>query len=189
MGKILCFVYDTMADFEITLACHILRLNADKELITISYGSSPITAASKLKYIADCTVDQATLLDDVDALIIPGGYERECRPELIALIKKLHTNKKLICAICAAPEFLAKTGILHDHSYTTTLSKEHLATNGITDFFPWQNYVDEKIVRHENIITAKGVSFIDFAIEIADYFTMFTDENEKQMYSKAYKGE
>jgi putative intracellular protease/amidase len=189
MRKILCFVYESMADFEITLACHMLGWNPDKKFISIGYEKSPVRASSNLQYMPEMTVKEAAFLDDVDALIIPGGFERICTPELVELIQKLHKEKKLICAICAAPEFLAKAGILDNHSYTTTLGEDYFKENGLKDPFPRQNYLEQKVVRHENIITAKGRSFIDFGIEILDYFNMFEDNSEKNMLSKSYKGE
>lgn len=188
MGKILCFVYESMADFEITLTCHMLGWNPDKEFISIGYKKAPISASSNLQYMPEMTVKEAISLDDVDALIIPGGFERTCTAELIELIQKLYKEKKLICAICAAPEFLAKAGILDNHSYTTTLDEDYFKENGLKDPFPRQNYLDKKVVRHENIITAKGRSFIDFGIEILDYFNMFENDSEKNMLSMSYKG-
>lgn len=189
MRKILCFVYESMADFEITLTCHMLGWDPDKEFISIGYEKTPIRASSNLQYMPEMTVKEAISLDDVDALIIPGGFERTCTPELIELIQKLHKEKKLICAICAAPEFLAKAGILDNHSYTTTLGEDYFKENGLNDPFPRQNYLEKKVVRHENIITAKGRSFIDFGIEILNYFNMFENDLEKNMLSKSYKGE
>ncbi|WP_160680510.1 DJ-1/PfpI family protein [Clostridium sp. C8-1-8] len=187
MSKILCFVYESMADFEITLACHMLGWIPDKRLISIGYEKSPVKASSKLQYMPEITVKEALSLDDLDALIIPGGFERTCKPELIELIQKLDKEKKLICAICAAPEFLAKAGILDNHLYTTTLGEDYYKENGLEDQFPRQNYLEQKVVRHENIITAKGRSFIDFGIEILDYFEAFEDVSEKNMLSKSYK--
>lgn len=189
MGKILCFEYESMADFETALAWYMLGCEAEKEMVNIGYEKAPIKAASKIQYLPEMTVKEAINLDDVDALIIPGGFERECREELIELIRKLHKDKKLICAICAAPEFLAKAGILDSHLYTTTLDEDYFKEEGIEDCFPRQNYLEEKLVRHENVITAKDTSFVDFTIEIMDYFNMFDDVKEKEMYAKSYKGE
>jgi putative intracellular protease/amidase len=189
MGKVLCFVYESMADFETTLACHMLARHGRKEIISIGYENKPVKAASKLQYLPDMTIKEAIDLEDVEALVIPGGYERECKEELINLIQKLHNNKKLICAICAAPEFLARAGILENHPYTTTLPEEEFKELGIEDPFPRKNYLEEKVVIHENVITAKGFSFIDFGIAILDYFNIFENAADKEEYIKAYKGE
>jgi len=142
----------------------------------------------KIYIMPEITVKEAMKLEDVEGIVIPGGSVRECRAELMELIQKLHGDKKLICAICAAPEFLAKAGILDNHSYTTNLSEKYFKDNGIEDCFPRQNYLEEKVVRHENVITAKGRSFIDFGVEIMDYFNIFEDANDKKMCAGDFKG-
>lgn len=188
MGKILCFMYESMADYEVTLACHMLGFFEETKVVSVSYDRSPIKGLSQLQYIPEMTVKEAIKLDDIEGLIIPGGMERECKEELIELIQKLDRDKKLICAICAAPEFLAKAGVLDNHLYTTTLTKDYFKDNGIEDCFPRENYLEEKVVRSENIITAKGKSFVDFGVEILEYFNLFDDNDEKQWFGKSYKG-
>jgi putative intracellular protease/amidase len=189
MGKVLCFVYESMADFETTFACYMLARHGEKEIINIGYENKPVKAASKIHYMTDMTVAEAINLEDVEALIIPGGFERVCKEELKMLIQQLYNNKKLICAICAGPEFLARAGILENHSYTTTLDENEFKKLGVEDPFPRKNYLEEKVVIHENIITAKGYSFIDFGIAIMDHFNIFEDAAEKESFAKTCKGE
>ncbi|QSX05720.1 DJ-1/PfpI family protein [Sedimentibacter sp. zth1] len=189
MRKILCFIYNNMADFEITLSCDMLGCLEETKIISVAYERGTVGGLSQLKYTPDMTVREAIKLDDIDGLIIPGGFERNCKEELIELIQKVDRDKKLICAICAAPEYLAKAGILDNHLYTTTLDHSYFVENGIEDCFPRKNYLEEKVVIHENIITAKGKSFIDFGVEILDYFNAFDNADEKEMYARSYKGE
>lgn len=189
MRKILCFIYDSMADFEITLGCHMLGCIEETKIISVAYEKSTVEAMSQLKYSPDMTVREAIKLDDIEGLIIPGGMERDSRKELIELIQKLDRDKKLICAICAAQEFLAKAGILNNHKYTTTLDHSYYVDKGIEDCFPRENYLEEKVIKDDNIITAKGSSFIDFGVEILSSFNVFDDEEEREMYARSYKGE
>jgi hypothetical protein len=42
--------------------------------------------------------------------------------------------------------------------------------------FQWENYIEDYLVRDGSIITSKGRAFIDFTIEIADYFDGFKDD-------------
>lgn len=189
MKKILCFIYDNMADFEVILPCHLLACSEKVEIISIAYEKAPVKALSQHQYVPEITVKEAIMLDNIDGLIIPGGDERECKEELLELIQKLEQEKKLICAICAAPEFLAKAGVLSNHLYTTTLAPDYFMENGIEDCFPRNNYLEEKVVKHENIITAKGTSFIDFGIEITDYLDLFDDAEEREMCRRVFKGE
>ena len=97
----------------------------------------------------------------------------------------------MLAAICAGPQYLAKANVLNDKKYTTTLTDEYMKAQGIDDFFPRETFVKEKVVRDKNIITAVGNAFVDFAIEIADYFEVFSqpDSNyDKDTIANHYKG-
>lgn len=188
MGRLLCFIYEGMVDFEMTLACHLV----DKELITISYESKIIRSKSGICYYPICTVKEALNYADIDGLIIPGGYNDEQRYELTELINKLNNHGKLLSAICAGPQYLARAGVLKGKKYTTTLTEDKLKEYFplvTEDPFPRDTYVNENVVRDTNIITAVGNAFVDFAIEIGDYFSNFKNEEEKKAYAKHYKGE
>lgn len=186
MGKILLYLYNQMADFEMTFATTTM-IWLKKEVITISYTNETVKAYSGIQYQPHMTVSEALTLDDVDGLIIPGGWNREVRPVLKELIEKLNKEEKLLSAICAAPEFLAKVGVLNEVKFTTTLTKESLANDQQEDFFNWDHFVKQNVVRDHNVITALGNAFIDFGIEILDYFSAFEDENQKEFYRKQYK--
>lgn len=185
MGKVLCFNYNTMADFETNLACHML-VDADKEVIGIGYEKIIYEGLSQMQFIPKMTVKEALELDDVDGLIIPGGWERDCREELIELINKLYSDKKLIAAICAAPEFLAKAGILRNHKYTTSI--DEASRNKMKDSFPKENFIKERVVVDKNVITAVGSAYREFGISLLDYFESFENDEERKSYIEMYKG-
>ena len=117
----------------------------------------------------------------VAGIIFPGGYDLECPLPLQHLIVKLHDAKKLVAAICAGPTFLALAGILEGKKYTTTrlLNFYEDYPNQI-DPFPRNSYLDQRVVRDGNIITAVGHAFVDFALEVWDYFGLFEDEAERE---------
>lgn len=187
MGKILCFIYNDMADFELTLACQVIRYMNRLELVPISYEMQTVKSRPGLIYQPGATVEQALSLEDVEGLIIPGGWNDEQREELTQLIQKIHGKGKLIAAICAGPQYLARAGILENHKFTTTLTESYLNSIGQKDFFPRSNYLQQNVVRDGNVITAVGNAFVDFAIEIGDWFNMFEDEEDKQRNIKYFK--
>lgn len=191
MGKILVFIYDNMADFEMTLITYILGTDAKKEIITIAIEDRIVKSLSGLEYKPKKLVSEV-LEEDAEALIIPGGWYGEVEDVLITLIKNLYNEKKLLGAICAAPRFLAKAGILNEVKYTTSLSNwadsEREKFKDINDPFPRENFIAERVVKDKNVITAVGIAFIDFTIEICDWFNLFKDENEKIEFIKSIKG-
>jgi len=176
-----------MADFEMTFAATAMGW-IKKEVITISDTMDTVIAHSGIQYQPHMTVGEALKQNDVDGIIIPGGWDRDLKNELMTLIQKLDNEGKLLSAICAGPEFLAKSGILEAVKYTTTLSKEGLSKNNEEDPFNWNLYVKQNVVRDKNVVTATGNAFVDFALELIDYFNEFNDSDQKEAYIKLYKG-
>lgn len=191
MNKILVFIFDEMTDYEITLISHLLNTTANKEIITISYEDKIIKGRSGFLYKPSRLVTDV-LNEDVDGLILTGGWYGDTRPEILELINNLNSKGKLISAICGAGTiFLAKSGILRNAKYTTPVSEwtqKHIKVFGGNDPFPRENFIREKVIRDKNIITAHGEAFIDFAIEICDWFKLFENEAQKIIFSKNIKG-
>ncbi|MHB8947127.1 MAG: DJ-1/PfpI family protein [Bacillota bacterium] len=99
MSKILLFLYDEMADFEMVLATQYLCRDMGKELVTIANEAKPIKAGSGIVYLPHKTVREALDLTDVAGLVIPGGWRCDFRPELGELIRKLNDQGRLLGAI------------------------------------------------------------------------------------------
>jgi len=191
MGKILVFVFDEMTDYEITFITHLLSTDAGKEIITIAYENKIIKSRSGLLFKpARLIID--VLNEDVEGLLICGGWYGDTRYELIQLIQNLNSERKLLGAICGAGTvFLAKAGVLNNVKYTTPIvewTQKHIDVFGEKDPFPRENFVLERVVRQENVITAQGIAFIDFAIEICDWFNLFESQENRNNFAKNIKG-
>jgi putative intracellular protease/amidase len=188
--RIFVFIYDDMADFEITFATHMLGSDLGMEVVTISYEDKLIRSKSGIIYKPSKLIKDI-LKEEVEGLIIPGGLNGEIRPELIELIQNINSKGKLLGAICAGPRFLAKAGVLDNVKYTTSMVKwteTHKKKFMEEDPFPRQNFVLDRVIRDGNIITAQGNAFIDFAIEITDWFGGFEDAEDKSGFAKVIKG-
>jgi RimJ/RimL family protein N-acetyltransferase len=189
--ELLVFIFDGMADYQITFISHLLNTSADKEIITIAYEEKMIKGRSGFLYKPSRLVADV-LNEEAEGLIITGGWYGETKPELIELINNLNSKGKLLSAICGAGTiFLAKAGIFHNVKYTTPAApwtQNHIDVFGEKDPFPRENFVSERVVRDGNIITALGGAFLDFAIEICDWFNMFESQEDKDNFSKNIKG-
>ena len=166
-------------------------LFVDKEIIPIAYEIKIIRSKSGMCYYPVFTVKEVLEHSDVDGLIIPGGYNDEQRDELTELINKLNDQDKLLAAICAGPQYLARAGILKGKKYTTTLTQDKIReyySMISEDSFPRDTYINKNVVRDTNIITAVGNAFVDFLVEILDYFGYFKEELEKKKCANHYKG-
>lgn len=194
MSKILVYLYDGMADYEISFLTHILGGDAGKELITMGLTTNIIVSKSGMQYIPHTTIDAVFNTyeeEDYEGLIIPGGWYKEVSNSLVKLIYRLHDDKKLLAAICAGPRFLAKSGILQDVKYTTSVTewtdthKDYFEEN---DPFPRQNYTGERVTVDKNVVTAIGVAFVDFAIAVCDELNLFSTVAEKEAFTHLIKG-
>lgn len=180
MGKILCFISDQFADFEITLALHKIRNVGKRDVITVGYNYELVLSESGLMYRPDLTLLEAMTLDDVEGLIIPGGPIRDQKQELTELILKLDGEKKMVAAICNGPQYLGRAGILKNCKFTTSCSIDSINALGAADPFPRENYLDNRVVIDKNIITAKGRAFVDFSFAIFDYLDIYKGRNSEK---------
>lgn len=179
MKNILCFIYDGFVDYEISLTCAELNMDDRYNCTYVAYQKKPIKSSSGMRIHPDHTVSEALTLPHIEGLIIPGGEVRYLKPELEKLINQLDKEKKLIAAICGGPEFLAKVGLLKGRKYATSMYPNDYKQKDEIDPFPRDTYVDARMIRDNNIITAKGDAFIDFALEIWDWFDLYEDDTER----------
>lgn len=191
MGKVVVFIFEGMTDYEVAFAMHLLSADAGKDILTVSYSGDSIKGRSGFTYKPDKALNDIDY-KEVDALIIPGGWLNDIRQELLALIRVLKLRGKLLAGICGAGTIcLAKSGILDHVKYTTPIDKwseKHKEVFGKVDPFKRQNFVDERVVRDDNVITAQGVAFVDFAIEICSWFKLFKNNDERENFAKIIKG-
>ena len=191
MGKVLVFMFDGMTDYEITFISHLLHDDAKKEIMTIAYDDEVVKGASGFYYQPQYTIKEI-LKEEVDGLILCGGWNGDIRLELIELIQRMHRERKLLAAICGAGTvMLAKAGVFDYMTYTTPIQKwsdQHREVYGMDDPFPRENFIHKRVVRDHHVITAQGIAFIDFSLEICAWFKLFHNQQEKHEFSKLVKG-
>jgi len=90
--------------------------------------------------------------DDIDALIIPGGFSPDALrtiPEVLDFVRKLHEKGKIIAAICHGPQVLISAGLVKNRRVTAYRAvRDDLINAGAI-------FVDEPVVVDGNIITAR----------------------------------
>lgn len=184
-------MFDGMEDYEVTFISHLLHADAGKEILTIGYQDDVIKGCSGLHYQPQFSIKDV-LKEEVEGLILCGGWYSDIRLELVELIQRIHKDRKLLAAIGGAGTvMLAKAGVLDYMTYTTSISKwdaEEALFYGMEDPFPRENYVAKRLVRDRHVMTAQGIAFVDFALEICAWFKLFHSQHEKHEFSKLIKG-
>ena len=180
MKNILCYIYEGFVDYEISLVCAEVNMSDKYQLIYVAYEKSPINSSAGMSINPNYTVKAALKLSDVEGLIIPGGEIRILKPQLEELIHKVNNENKLIAAICGGPEFLAKVGLLNGKKYATSMYPEDYKEKNEEDPFPRDTYIDARVIQEGNMITAKGEAFVDFALQIWEWYNLYDYPEEKQ---------
>ncbi|MDF2803251.1 MAG: ThiJ/PfpI domain protein [Anaerocolumna sp.] len=176
-----------MADFEITLLLHRLKNQGAKEIVSIASRIEILTAQSGLSYKPDKLISEITDLTNVEALIIPGGPINNQQNDICQLVKDMVKAEKLVGAICFAPQFLGRAGILENYNFTTSCSEDTIKHLKVEDPFYWPSYKEARVVKDRNIITAKGHAFIDFSMAVCGYLNIYESEEQLQEYFKPLK--
>ena len=129
---------------------------------TTSLDNKDIITQSNNKITVDYLLSEVNL-NEYDFLILPGGkavfniLDKDKRID--DLVDYFYVNKKLICAICAAPRLIAKRGYFDNLKFTIfpgCLETEVLGKQ-----------VSKGVVVEDYFITAKSMYYsIEFALEI-----------------------
>lgn len=155
------FLADGFEEVEALAPLDILR-RASLDVKTVGVTGEYVTGAHDITVKADislCDVDK----NAIEALILPGGLGGTQNMDKNDTVKELITyandNKKLICAICAAPSILGKMGLL--------CGKDATCYPGFEDTFTGGNYIKQSVVKCDNFITSDGMgSAYKFGFEI-----------------------
>ncbi|EJS70787.1 glutamine amidotransferase [Bacillus cereus] len=170
MKKILVFVYQTFAEFEITVATALLKNKY--EIITVGLTKELIISETGLQVEPHIELSEVHV-EEYEGIIIPGGDAIHMKDVelLFSIIRQFAEREKLVAAICAGPYALAKAGLFKEISYTVTIDYQKL------DCFPVENFVYEEVVQQSHVITAQGHAFVPFGIAIASYFGVANEHN------------
>jgi|LGOV01.1.fsa_nt_gb putative intracellular protease/amidase len=188
--QILHYIFDDMADFETIFLCHLLAADCGIKVVNFAKEEKPIRSISGMIYHPEYGIDQINV-NDFDGIIIPGGWQAEHPAKLKEFLQEINNQNKLIGAICAAPWILATSGILLNKKYTTSIGswgEKHKEFFKIENPFNWENFKDARVVCDGNIITAKGIAFIDFAIKVLELLGQFSNEDEIEEFRKNILG-
>jgi putative intracellular protease/amidase len=179
-----------MADFELSGVAIIAGWFQEYRIDSFARSMEPVKALTGLVYQPTLAWQELKSLgvDAFEGLVIPGGNTNGFHDDLMSLIREFNERGKLLAAICAGPQYLGKAGILNGKRFTASFTPEEIAQKVQEGIFPSTGWTSDKVVRDQNVITADGFSFIDFGIEIGDYFHSFKTPEEKESIRKALKG-
>ncbi len=152
-------------EVEAIAALDVIR-RADIEIKSVGVGEKTITGSHSIPVVCDLTTDDITF-DGLDGVILPGGmpgtlnlFDCEAVHKSIEFCAE---NKKLLCAICAAPLILGRKNLLK--------GKSAVCFPGFENELLGAEISESFVSTCENIITAKGMgSAVNFGLAVVAYF-------------------
>lgn len=171
MKKAVVFIADGSEEIEtLTPVDYLRRAGIDVTLVSVGSDSRTVICSHKVSVNADITLDAfLSSCGDVlpDAVVVPGGMPgtrniASCM-SVLSFIDAMEKEKKLICAICAAPALvLSKTKALPGKKWTCYPDMESEAGEEV------KNYISKVPFVHDgNLITGSGPGAAEeFSMEI-----------------------
>lgn len=161
------FLADGFEECEALCPLDILR-RGGIEVKMVGVGKEYITGTHGITVKADILESQIILDRKLQGVILPGGMPGTNNLESNETVKRAVTfaneNKKLVCAICAAPKILGGMGLLNNKNAT--------CFPGFENDLIGANLSGNYVVQDGNIITAKGVGVaFEFGFSILENFT------------------
>jgi 4-methyl-5(b-hydroxyethyl)-thiazole monophosphate biosynthesis len=182
MKKVLMFVYDSFAEFEISILITCLNgKNAAFDLVTVSDkpAGQTVLSAGRMKIMPDLTLDEINP-DEYAALIIPGGnpYTLFENQQVLSVVRSFFDKNILIGAICGGPGLLAAAGILDHIQYAASLDSNDTE---YAEVMNWDNKRAEFLFIDQNVVTATGSNYIEFAEEMLRQLKLVHADAEKPL--------
>lgn len=159
----LCTGFEEM---EAIILIDVLR-RGNVEVVSGGKTKDPILAARKTLHLADKVFSEIKPTE-FDAILLPGGLEGSKQlmndPEISKILNSFQSEKKLIGAICAAPNVLRNLDIIIGEDPFTAFPTSLYLAKG-----KGGRYTNQRIVAHNHIHTSVGPgSAFEFALYILE---------------------
>lgn len=167
-GTIAVYATDTMADWEYAyLTTGVVSAEQARpgrfELRFVGDGMCQVRSLAGMPVPPDLDLDDLAGLDDLRALVIPGGDTyAEGHERLLATVAGLVHAGTHVAAICGATYLLARGGFLDERDHTSN-AREFLASSGYAGI---ERYQDAPVVTDQRVTTGSGVRPVAFTAEV-----------------------
>ena len=149
--KIAVLAENQYQEMELWYPVYRFREEGAEVIIVGSGGSNTYTSKHGYPVKVDTTADKVKA-EDIDAVIIPGGYAPDYMrryPAMVKLVRDAHNQGKVVASICHAGWMLVSAGILKGKRVTGFSAIKDDMVNAGAEF------VNAEVVRDGNLITSR----------------------------------
>ncbi len=183
------YVFDTMADWEIGYLTAELNSGryykkglASSKIVTVGTKKTPVTTMGGLKILPDIDLDECTM-EHADALILPGGdtWTEQIHDPILSMAEQFLKEGIIVAAICGATIGLARKGLLDRNLHTSNdLGYLKMICPG---YGGEQYYKQEPAVTDGNLITASGITPLEFSFHVLKALEVFSAKTLDAWYN------
>ena len=145
-------VEDGFEDSELTVPLKYMKATGARVTVVGTDSAKSYRSKSGKKTVTAEVAADSVKLDDLEAIIIPGGYAPDrmrLHQSMIDLVRKAHDLGKVIAAVCHGPQLLISADIVRGRRLTSWPSIAVDLKNAGAD------WVDDAVVQDGNIITSR----------------------------------
>lgn len=174
--KVAVIIYPEFSSYEISIVLAILR-SFEKKVIVFSAEKAIVDSEEGLHFIPDKTFSEFNI-KEYECLILPGmwSFPKVLNDDrYISFLSNFKNNKDIIIAsISSSPILLAKAGVLEGRKFCAGLFEEDIDKYS---FIERRSIIRQPIVVDGNIITALGLAYREFGIEVGRKLNLKCDES------------
>ncbi|MDU6113180.1 MAG: DJ-1/PfpI family protein [Paeniclostridium sordellii] len=174
--KVAILIYPEFSNYEISILAEIFKL-FEKEIVVFSAEKNIVNSEEGFHFMPDKSLDEFNI-NEYSCLVLPGMWSF---PKVlndnryINFLEKFRDNKDIIIAsISSSPILLARAGVLNKKKYCIGLYEEDIYKY---DFLDREYILKEPIVEFDNIITALGLAYREFAITVGQKLGLECNDN------------
>ncbi|CEO32435.1 DJ-1/PfpI family protein [Paraclostridium sordellii] len=174
--KVAILIYPEFSNYEISILAEIFKL-FEKEIVVFSAEKNIVNSEEGFHFMPDKSLDEFNI-NEYSCLVLPGMWSF---PKVlndnryINFLEKFRDNKDIIIAsISSSPILLARAGVLNKKKYCIGLYEEDIDKY---DFLDRESILKEPIVEFDNIITALGLAYREFAITVGQKLGLECNDN------------
>lgn len=169
-------VLDTMADWEPSFAiAHINQpapgIASRYQVRTVGLSREPALTKGGVRVLPDLTVDELSPANSA-LLILPGAdiWAQKTTDRALDKARTFVEAGVPVAAICGATLGLARAGLLDSRRHTSN-APEFLTSTG---YGGANNYVHQRVVEDDGVITAPATASLEFAKHLLDKLQVFS---------------
>lgn len=184
--KVYVMVFKEFSDWEAPYALWAIAESDRFNIETVGFSKEPVKSKCGMRALPDVAIEEVTP-EDAALFIVPGGdMWEQSFPATIDLFQKLNEEDVPVAAICGATLEVIRAGLAREKQHTS--NDLNYVKTFVPDYGDENFYVKEPAVTGGNLITANGLSPIEFGREVIKLLKIYNDQDAEKWFEACKTG-